>query len=43
MAATQTTQAEACATQDLHAPRRNSTQQIDIPEQIHPAFVRNPA
>src|SRR6266581_8683894 len=27
---TQTTQAEACATQDLHTPRRNSTQQTDI-------------
>ena len=35
-------QAEACATQDLHTPQRNSTQQADIVEKIHPAPVRYP-
>jgi hypothetical protein len=33
-------QAEACATQDLLTPQRESTQQPDIAENICHAFVR---
>jgi len=31
-------QAEACATQAVNTPQRNSTQQVDIAEQIHHAL-----
>ena len=36
------TDPEACATQDVRTPQRNSTIQADIVEQIRPAIVRYP-
>jgi hypothetical protein len=42
LAATQTTQAEACATQCPHTPQRDSTRQADIGNQIDHSLVKFP-